>query len=298
MRHVLIALVATAMLAASLVHADTRAPAPQIIAEYDRSFIERSGAQTFGEMLDTGILRYFFTGGRNLLVMVNGRPYSTTGSNLDTLPLSAVERIEVLRAESLGKIGGSAAVRGAMNLVLREDLDGFDVRSVARKPSREGGDAYQGSVVWGGETGTGGHMTVGVDVFNRNEITAKSREHSRSEWTTGGSFADAKNVSLSGNTVYVRPSGSVKLRSQSLGDCNTEHGYTGALKNPPGVTSDDTTVNYGCGFAYAEFSWDSPSKDQKNATLNLSTTARRKCGTPCGRYLYALELVVPIRTIG
>lgn len=271
MRHILIAFAATAMLTASQVHADTRGPAPQIIAEYDRSFIERSGAQTFGEMLDTGILRYFFTGGRNLLIMVNGRPYATTASNLDTLPLSAVERIEVLRAESLGTLGGAAAVRGAMNLVLREDLDGFDVRSVARKPSREGGDAYQGSVVWGGEIGTGGQMTIGVDVFNRNEITAKSREHSRSEWTEGGSFSDAKNISLSGNTVYVYDKSAGETRSVALGaedanKCSPAQGYTGPLSNPPGSKSGDK----GCGFAYAEFSWDSPSKDQKNATLNLT----------------------------
>ena len=271
MRHILTALAAIAMLAVSQVHADTRGPSPQIIAEYDRSFIERSGAQTFGEMLDTGILRYFFTGGRNLLILVNGRPYATTGSNLDTLPLSAVERIEVIRAESLGTLGGLAAVRGAMNLVLRKDLDGFDVRSVTREPRREGGDAFQGSVVWGGEFGTGGHMTVGIDVFNRNEITAKSREHSRSEWTEEGGFPSAKNVSLSGNTVYIYDNSEKETRSVALGaenadNCNPAQGYTGPLSNPPGAKLGDK----GCGFAYAEFSWDTGSKDQKNATLNLS----------------------------
>ncbi|MDD9993731.1 MAG: hypothetical protein OXP75_18185, partial [Rhodospirillales bacterium] len=78
MRIVLAALAVAAMLAAGQVRAGSLAPAPQIIAEYDRSFIERSGAQTFGEMLDTGILRYFFTGGRDLLLTpVKKRAYST-----------------------------------------------------------------------------------------------------------------------------------------------------------------------------------------------------------------------------
>ena len=107
MRKLLSVLVAAAMLSASQVNADALGPAPQIIAEYSRSFIERSGAQTFEELLDTGIIRYFFTGGRNLLILVNGRPYATSASDLDTIPLSAVERIEVLRAEGLGTIGGS-----------------------------------------------------------------------------------------------------------------------------------------------------------------------------------------------
>ena len=266
MRIVLAALAAAAMLAVGQVRAGVLAPAPQIIAEYDRSFIERSGAQTFGEMLDTGIIRYFFTGGRDLLILVNGRPYATTAHNLDTLPLSAVERIEVLRAESLGTLGGHAAVRGAFNLVLRKDLDGFDVRTVARMPSRDGGDARQGSVVWGGAVGTGGHLTVGVDILDREEIAGSTREHSRSEWTEGGSFAEAKNVSIGGNTVFVFDTSAGELRAVPLGTCDPAHGYTGPLSNPPGIDSGDK----GCGFAYGNFWWDSASYDQRNAILNFN----------------------------
>ena len=265
MRRVFTVLAATAMLAAGHVHAGALAPAPQIIAEYDRSFIERSGAQTFGEMLDTGIIRYFFTGGRNRLILVNGRPYATTAHDLDTLPLSAVERIEVLRAESLGTIGGHAAVRGAFNLVLRKDLDGFDVRTVARMPSRDGGDARQGSVVWGGAIGAGGHMTVGVDVLDRQEIAGSTREHSRSEWEEGGSFADAQNVSVGGNTVYVFDTSAGALRSVALGKCDPADGYTGPLGNPPGIDSGDK----GCGYPYGNDWWDTASYEQRNAILNL-----------------------------
>ena len=265
MKRVLAAVAACAMLAAGPAHGGALAPAPQIIAEYDRSFIERSGAQTFGEMLDTGIIRYFFTGGRDLLILVNGRPYATTAHDLDTLPLSAVERIEVLRAESLGTLGGHAAVRGAFNLVLRKDLDGFDVRTVARTPSRDGGDARQGSVVWGGAIGAGGHMTVGVDILDREEIAGSSREHSRSEWTEGGSFSEARNVSVGGNTVYVFDTSADDLRSVALGACDPAQGYTGPLGNPPGIDSGDK----GCGFAYGGFWWDNASYDQRNAILSL-----------------------------
>ena len=265
MRIVLAALAAAAMLTAGQVRAGALAPAPQIVAEYDRGFIERSGAQTFGEMLDTGIIRYFFTGGRDLLIMVNGRPYATTAHNLDSLPLSAVERIEVLRGESLGTLGGHAAVRGAFNLVLRKDLDGFDVRTVARMPSRDGGDARQGSVVWGGAIGAGGHLTVGVDILDRQEIAGNTREHSRSEWAEGGSFAEARNVSVGGNTVYVFDTSAEELRAVALGACDPAHGYTGPLSNPPGIDSGDK----GCGFAYGDFWWDSARYDQENAILSF-----------------------------
>ena len=266
MRTVLaVAAAITMLVGADQVRAGALAPAPEIVAQYDRAFIERSGAQTFGEMLDTGIIRYFFTGGRNLLILVNGRPYATTGGNLDTLPLSAIERIEVLRAESLGTLGGHAAVQGAFNLVLRDDLDGFDVRAVTRIPYRDGGDARQGSLLWGSEIGAGGHLSIGVDLLDRREIVGSSREHSRSEWVEGGSFAEAKNVSVGGNTVYVFDRSERKLRTVPLGECDPASGYTGPLSNPPGIRSGDK----GCGFAYGNSWWDSARYDQKNAIVNL-----------------------------
>ena len=266
MKNLLAVVVATAMLSASLVNAGTLAPAPQIIAKYDRSFIERSGAQTFGEMLDTGIIRYFFTGGRNLLVLVNGRPYATTAHNLDTIPLSAVESIEVLRAEGLGTLGGHASIRGAFNLVLRKDLDGFDVRTVTRLPSRDGGDAHQGSVVWGNTFESGGNLTVGVDVLKREEIVGSTRDHSRSEWTEDGDFAETKNVSIGGNTVFVFDVSERKLRAVPLGKCDPALGYTGPLSNPSGITQGDK----GCGYAYGNVWWDSGSYEQENVILNLN----------------------------
>ena len=267
MRKLVTVLVLAALLSVGQVNADSLGPNPQIIAQYDRDFIERSGAQTYQEMLDTGILRYFFTGGRDLLVMVNGRPYATTAQNLDTIPLSAVERIEVLRPESLGTVGGHAAVRGAFNLVLREDLEGIEVRAVTRMPSKDGGDARQGSMVWGGATESGGHLTIGLDVLSRNHIPGGAREHSRSEWEEGGSFADAKNVSTGGNTLYVFDivGEGGNLRSVSLGDCNPNLGYTGPLSNPSGIRNGDK----GCGYAYGDTWWDTEEYEQDNIIMNF-----------------------------
>ena len=266
MRKLVTVLVLAALLSAGQVNADALGPNPQIIAQYDRDFIERSGAQTYQEMLDTGILRYFFTGGRDLLVMVNGRPYATTGHNLDTIPLSAVERIEVLRPESLGTVGGHAAVRGAFNLVLREDLEGIEVRAVTRMPSKDGGDARQGSMVWGGATESGGHLTIGLDVLGRDHIPGRAREHSRSEWEEGGSFIDAKNVSRGGNTLYVIDDAGA-LRSISLGACKKKDGYTGPLSNP---TSGFNPYDKGCGYAYGDIWWDTEDYEQENIIMNLS----------------------------
>ena len=268
MKTALTSLVILAALAANAAHAGSMAPAPRIIAKYERDFMVRSGAQTLQELLDTGIVRYFLTGGQSLLVLVNGRPYATTAGGLDTLPLSAIERIELLSGDSLGTLGGSA-VRGALNVVLRTDLDGVEARALTRLPSREGGDGWQGSAFWGGAVGKGGRLSVGVDALDRQEITAQSREYSRSVWQEGGAFNDAQNVSVGGNTVWViqrnedgRPTG---IRSVALGDCDPALGYTGPLGNPPGILSGDQ----GCGFAYGAIMWNTSSDERKTAVLNF-----------------------------
>ena len=268
MKTLLASLAVAAVLAANAAHAGPFAPAPRVVAKYERDFIERSGAQTLEELLETGITRYFLTGGQSLLVLVNGRPYATTASDLDTLPLSAIERIELLSGDTLGTLGGSA-VRGALNIVLRNDLDGVEVRAVARMPTRDGGDGWQGSAFWGGAIGEG-RMTVGVDVLGREEIAARSREHSRSEWTEGGAFDETQNVSVGGNTVWIVDIEDDRLagiRSVSLGECDPAKGYTGPLDNPPGprVQPGDK----GCGFAYGAIMWNTVRYDQQNAILNL-----------------------------
>ncbi len=144
MKPLLLSLAVIAALAAHAAQAGPLAPAPRIIAKYDRNFIERSGSQTLEELLDSGITRYFLTGGQPLLVLVDGRPYATTASDLDTLPLAVVERIELLDGASLGTLGGGA-VRGALNIVLRTGLDGFATKTLMRAPTRAGGDGWQGS---------------------------------------------------------------------------------------------------------------------------------------------------------
>ena len=163
---------------------------------------------------------------------------------------------------------GSGAIREAINIVLRKDLIGFETRGLTLLPDRKSGDGFQGSVFWGGEVG-GGRMDVGVDVLNREEFQARHREHSRSFWESEGSFSEAKNVSIGGNTVWVvnlTPGGDiVNVRTVSLGECDPVMGYTGPLADPSGRDSDDE----GCGFAYGNIMWNTSRLEQKTVIVNL-----------------------------
>ena len=186
---------------------------------------------------------------------------------------------------SLGTLDGHA-VRGALNVVLRTDLDGFEARTVVRMPTRDGGDGRQVSAFWGGAIGAG-RMTLGADVLRREEITARSRDYSRSVWQEGGSFNEARNISVGGNTVWVvqrdEAGDRTGMRSVPLGECDPAKGYTGPLRNPPGITSGDR----GCGFAYGNIMWNTGSYEQRSAILNPGPPARRRCRASRGRELHA-----------
>ena len=256
-------LVSLIFLTVSAANAGSFAPAPRVIVALERDFLEGSGSQNVGELLDTGILSYLFSGGQALPVLVNG---SSTGADLDALPLAAIERIELVGGESLGTLGGGT-VRNALNVVLREDWDGVAVRALTRLPSLKGADGYQGNASWGGKVGKG-RLSVTADKIRRQPIASADRDYSRGDWTPGGSFADASNISGGGNSVrIVKPEGSdPRFRSVALGDCDPADGYTGPLTDPPGPPVPDG--DKGCGFDYSGVMWETSEVDQQTLLLN------------------------------
>ncbi len=136
------------------------AESPSIVQVLTKEDIQRSGATTVSELLKTvpaiagGNLDDFNAGNgfargttsaslRGLgsvgtLVLVNGRrispsatadPNTGQGSafNLNTIPLSAVERVEILK-DGASAIYGSDAIAGVINFILRKDYTGAEVR--------------------------------------------------------------------------------------------------------------------------------------------------------------------------
>ena len=141
---------------------------------------------------------------------------------------------------------------GVVNIVFRNGFEGVEVVAGGEVPAGTVGDTAHASVLWGGPAGAG-HLTIGVDAFQRRKIRSADRDYSRSTWTPGGSFADAVNVSVSGNTAFtvgpdVDADGDPVVTAHSLGEC-TGDGFTGPLSEPfeyDGV---------GCGFAYGNSGW-------------------------------------------
>lgn len=232
-----------------------------------RRDIELSGIKRVSHLLDRsdfnsfGLERPLVLGRGRALILVNGRRISELGIDTDTIPVSAVERIEIFN-DSTTVHHGAEAIGGTVNIVLRKDYEGLDIQLNAGRPSGEGADSEHLGLLWGTSVGEG-NLTVGADIFRRDEVRDSDRDYSRARYTPGGSFADAEGVSPLGNTVFlVKNDGG--LVSGPLGECD-ESVYTGELTDAPGGFFG--TV---CGFAYADIAWHLWRRQNDSAFLNFS----------------------------
>ena len=143
------------------VDAETSSP----ILSIDRAQIEATGLTSVGDVLfnitasDGGALRNITTstngsdgtqnislrglGAGRTLVLVNGRRWLTDGGgsvDLNTIPISVVERIEVLK-DGASAIYGSDAIAGVINVITRRNFEGGEARAYLGQYSK--GDGFQ-----------------------------------------------------------------------------------------------------------------------------------------------------------
>lgn len=129
----------------------------------------------------------------NTLTLLNGRrlvlhpgtqtenfvPVSTVNAN--TLPVSGLKRVEVLR-DGAAAIYGSDAVAGVVNYVLKDDYEGTKVS--VNHGSSQGTSLSQTSI--SGATGLSfnedkSHLTLSVNLFDRKGMPASDRDYSSSQ---------------------------------------------------------------------------------------------------------------------
>jgi iron complex outermembrane recepter protein len=182
------------------IDAETSSPV-QVIS---REEIKRSGANSVKELLDLlpsasptlsdiGGSNSFASGAssaslRNLgktstLILFNGRrvaPYALADfnevfTNLDALPLDAVERIEVLR-NGASAIYGSDAVAGVINIITRKDFSGVNIAANYERSYRVS-DANQVTAAVTGGLGDlnkdGYNVLANIELFRRSNVIAR-----------------------------------------------------------------------------------------------------------------------------
>jgi iron complex outermembrane receptor protein len=122
-------------------------------------------------------------GSQRTLVLMDGRRISGSPSNfagatanLNTIPLAAVERIEILR-EGASAIYGSDAIGGVVNIILRKDYEGMQLSYDIGRPTQTGGDEEAYSIV-GGVSGAKGNITFGFSAEQKDIIYQGDRSYS------------------------------------------------------------------------------------------------------------------------
>ncbi|MEW6169058.1 MAG: TonB-dependent receptor [Pseudomonadota bacterium] len=121
------------------------------------------------------------------LVLLNGRrvsisPYAkgitTAFVDLNTIPLAAIERIEVLK-DGASALYGSDAIAGVVNIILRRDFQGAEL-SLSYGDTWEDEDAHEtrASLVWGNDPAGNGRsrMTLVLDYYDRSPLMYSDRE--------------------------------------------------------------------------------------------------------------------------
>jgi iron complex outermembrane receptor protein len=177
---------------------DYETEAPVLVIK--REDIEKAGLVAIGDILQNlpqagaALSRSFNNGGngatevdlRNLgsnrvLVLVNGRrwvsgvsAFNTSGVDLNTIPISIIDSIEILK-DGASAIYGSDAIAGVINIKTRRDYVGAEVRS--HYETTQEGDGVSKLLTFSGGT-VAGKTSVFFDVsyVDQGELSSGDRE--------------------------------------------------------------------------------------------------------------------------
>lgn len=177
------------------------------ILSFDRIQIDQTGYQTVSDLIrnlpyqsgfafDEKFTNSFAPGssgvslrglGQNAtLVLLNGRRMANYGFaqnitdsfvDLNSIPLAAIERIDVLKTGA-SAIYGSDAIAGVINIITRSDYDGVSVNATYSDTSRRDMDEFAAAIS-AGVTSAKGSMIVTADYYRRTSLEAKERFFSR-----------------------------------------------------------------------------------------------------------------------
>ena len=205
-------------------------------------------------------------GANSTLVLLNGRRVSTHGAkgnavDLNSIPLAAVERVEVLK-DGASAIYGTDAIGGVINFILRRDYSGFEASAFVDVTEAGGGNIYRASLLGGmGNLATDRYNLMASLTHDRQKkLAGGERDFSNgfqparglSPDTTGTPFATQTGLAgtAMGASFRLPASGTQTFNRANLlsfqGKCDTLPGmsqYQAALWGNLGFA-------YGCAFDY------------------------------------------------
>lgn len=150
-------------------------------------------------------------GAPRTLVLLNGRrlantAFSGTAVDINSIPLSAIDRVEVL-TDGASAIYGSDAIAGVINFILRQDLTGVEASAYYGDSEAGGGKTqrYNISGGWGDLTKDKFNLYGTIDYNKIDSIAASQRDFSKTAYlpnAPGGRFDRTSGNSIPGN-VFI-----------------------------------------------------------------------------------------------
>ncbi len=170
-------------------------------------------------------------GSSRTLTLLNGRRVANygfaqnvndTGVDLNSIPLGAVERIEVLK-DGASAIYGSDAIAGVINIILKDSYDGTAVTFTTGSTTKHDGQEGKINLVTGKEFGDS-NVLVSFDYFNRNNINMTDRDlnDSADHSDKNGGYDFRSSLSIYPSYEIVNADGSSKDPKQNV--CNDPTG--------------------------------------------------------------------------
>ncbi len=115
-------------------------------------------------------------GSARTLVLVNGRRHVAAeglGVDVNIIPLTAIERAEVLK-DGAAALYGSDAIGGVVNFITRDDFEGLELRGAHQFIQDSDGDTDLGALF--GHAGQNWHFTIAAEYNTRGELGIKDRD--------------------------------------------------------------------------------------------------------------------------
>ncbi|MBS0472962.1 MAG: TonB-dependent receptor [Proteobacteria bacterium] len=115
------------------------------------------------------------------LVLVDGQrlvPIFSGASSvpdLNSVPISMVDRVEVLR-DGASSIYGADAIGGVVNVITKKDFDGLNLDFHGGASEHGGGDNYGGTATLGFNVNDRGNVTIAILNEHESPVDAKDRE--------------------------------------------------------------------------------------------------------------------------
>ncbi len=239
------------------------------------SFSERSGssAQSNATINLRGL------GDERTLVMIDGRRMvgspnmGASVTNVNMIPMSAVERVDIL-ADGASAVYGSDAVAGVVNMQMRKDFEGLEFNIRHGERANDEGSEY-GISLLGGVTGDRGNITFALEKNHRDPIFDRDRDYTAS-WTRDNNgngvidaYVDTDGYSIYGASIWLYDPDTEYDQILAATSCQEGNGFLGVVDADIdwGYPSDLNQNTY-CMYDYAAVSANKAELDKTSVYVN------------------------------